>query len=297
MTSRVGWLASPARVLCAPLLRTLYRARVTGVEHVPVDGPAIIAANHQSFFDTPLLMLTAPRRVIFLGKAEYMDSWKTRHTFPAFGMVPIDREKSRASMAALATAADLLAQGELVGIYPEGTRSRDGLLHRGHSGVAHLSLMTGAPVVPVGITGTVEVQPIGRGVPRPYGRLSVEFGEPVRPERYQAGGKRKRRSHITADVMAAIARMTDQEQSSDFSSDEPPLVRGGSESVYRVHKLRGAAPTWGGASRLVVSAACERWDDARIGEVGGLRCRIADDGSVAFEIDMNISTRFQPAVS
>ncbi len=286
-----AWLAGPARRVCGPMLRLLYRAQVSGRENVPTRGPAIIAANHRSFFDTPVIMLTAPRRVIFLGKAEYMDDWKTRYFFPAIGMVPIERDRARASMAALTTAASLLEQGELVGIYPEGTRSRDGDLHRGHSGVAHLSLTTGAPIVPVGLIGTHEVQPIGRSLPRLRGELAVRFGEPIWPDAYRAGGRRHRRNHLTEDVMAAIASMTDQARSPDFSSGEPPLVRGGSESVYVVRRLRSSGRDWEAAAAGLVAAASERWDDQRVGRVGGLRCRLGPDGAVGFEVDLQLSSR------
>ena len=138
-------------------MKLVYRARVLGLHHVPTDGPAIISANHRSFFDSPLLMAMAPRPVVFLGKAEYMDARSTKFLFPAVGMVPIKRDVKKASMAALTTAAELLHDGKLVGIYPEGTRSRDGLLHRGHSGVAHLAMISGAPIIPVGLTGTERV--------------------------------------------------------------------------------------------------------------------------------------------
>nr|WHW29336.1 putative 1-acyl-sn-glycerol-3-phosphate acyltransferase [uncultured bacterium] len=290
---KIGWLAEPLRHVCKPILRLLYRADVQGAQHVPVDGPAIIAANHQSFFDTPLLMLTAPRRVMFLGKAEYMDDWKTRYFFPAMGMVPIQRDLARASMAALTTAGNLLKDGELVGIYPEGTRSRDELLHRGHSGVAHLALTTGAPIVPVGLIGTREVQPIGQGIPNPTGRLRVRFGEPIWPDAYQSGGNRRRRSHMTEDVMASIAAMTDQARSDDFTSGEPPIIRGGSESVYAVHRFSTGAWGWADAASTIVADACRSYDDARIGAVSGMRCRMRADGAVRFEIDMAVSTRFR----
>ncbi len=288
---RVGWLAGPARQACRPLLRLLYRAEISGTQHVPLEGPAIIAANHRSFFDTPVIMLAAPRRVIFLGKAEYMDDWRTRYFFPAIGMVPIERDKAKASLAALSTAASLLEAGELVGIYPEGTRSRDGCLHRGHTGVAHLSITTGAPIVPAGLIGTDQVQPIGQSWPRPRGRLTVRFGEPIRPEAYRAGGRRRQRNHITEDVMAAIATMTDQTRSPDFSTGEPPLVRGGSESVYRVRRLRARDAGWEQAASGIVASASQRWDDARVGRVSGLRCRVTPDGDIGFEVELQLSTR------
>ncbi len=196
-------------------------------------------------------------------------------------------------MAALTTAGNLLKAGELVGIYPEGTRSRDELLHRGHSGVAHLALTTGAPVVPVGLIGTREVQPIGQGVPKPTGRVRVRFGEPIWPDAYKSGGNRRRRTHMTEDVMASIATMTNQDRSNDFTSGEPPLIRGGSESVYQVHRFTSGASGWADAATSIVADACNSYDDARIGGVRSMRCRVLPDGGMRFEIDMAVSTRFR----
>lgn len=275
-------------------MRVLYRARVNGVENIPADGPAIISPNHRSFFDSPLVMAMTPRPVVFLGKAEYMDGRVTGFLFPALGMVPIKRDAKKASMAALETAADLLHEGRLVGIYPEGTRSRDGLLHRGHSGVAHLAMMTGAPIVPVGIVGTEVVQPIGASVPRPFrAPIRLRFGEPIHPDNYRYGGSRRRRGQMLDDVMASIAAMTDQDRSPDFASDEPPLIRGGSESVYRVTRHRAAGLSWRQAAERTVDDVCHHYDDARVGEVGRLQCRLLPSGQVEFTAELHLSTKFR----
>jgi 1-acyl-sn-glycerol-3-phosphate acyltransferase len=295
---RVGTLSRPARTIARPIMRTLYRARVEGLEHIPSDGPAIISPNHRSFFDSPLVMAMASRPVVFLGKAEYMDSAKTRYLFPAIGMVPIKRDVKKASMAALQTAADLLNDGRLVGIYPEGTRSRDGLLHRGHTGVAHLAVMTDAPIVPVGITGTEHVQPIGSSFPRPFRRpVTIRFGEPIHPTNYRYGGSRKRRQQMLDDVMASIAAMTDQVRSPDFSSDDPPLIRGGSESVYLVTRHLAAGLNWRHAAERAVDDGCRHYDDARVGEITELRCRVRPDGSIEFETELALSTKFRPGAA
>lgn len=293
-TPRVGTLARPVRPAARIVLRTLYRVRVDGAHHVPVDGPAIISPNHRSFFDSPLVMAMTPRPVVFLGKAEYMDRRRTRYLFPALGMVPIKRDAKKASMAALETAAELLDAGRLVGIYPEGTRSRDGCLHRGHSGVAHLAMMTGAPIVPVGIVGSERVQPIGTNVPRPFrGRVGVRFGEPIDPNDYRYGGSRRRRQRMLDDVMAAIAAMTDQPRSADFASDEPPLIRGGSESVYRITYHRALGLSWRQGAERAVDDGCNRYDDARVGEVHRLRCRLLPSGQIEFDTELRLSTKFR----
>lgn len=284
-------MADPLRRVGRPLIRRLYDADISGAHNIPAHGPAILAPNHVSFFDTPMVMLSAPRRVFFLGKAEYMDSWKTKHIFPAVGMVPIRRQQARSSMAALDTAAQLLDDGELLGIYPEGTRSRDGYLHKGHTGVAHLALQTGAPIIPVGLVGTDEVQPIGSSLPRRKGRISIRFGEPIDPARYLGGAKRRRRQQMTNDVMASIATMTPQERSSEFADDEPPLIRGGSESVYEVHRFRTTSGSWASSARRSVQEACTRYDDARVGQVKGLRCVVEPDG-ISFELELAVSTRY-----
>lgn len=275
-------------------MRLLYRALVSGLEHVLLDSPAIIAPNHRAFFDTPLVMATSPRRVIFLGKAEYMGSAKTKYLFPAVGMVLIKRDVRKASMAALTTAAALLEQGELVGIYPEGTRSRDGYLHCGHAGIAHLVGMTGAPIISVGLIGTERVQPIGQSFPRPFkGPVRVQFGEPIRPENYRYGGSRKRRQQMLDDVVASIASMTNQQQSDDFASDEPPLIRGGTESVYRVTRHGATGLSWRHATERTVDDVCRSYDDARVGEVRRLRCRVMPSGEIEFETEPSLSTKFR----
>ena len=130
--------------------------------------------------DSFFLPLVLPRRITFVGKAEYMDRWKTKHLFPALGMIPIDRSGGSAAERALNTAARVLRRGELFGIYPEGTRSRDGRLHRGHTGPARLALRTGARSSRSGIIGTREIQPPDAKLPRPFKRAAVRFGRPDR---------------------------------------------------------------------------------------------------------------------
>jgi 1-acyl-sn-glycerol-3-phosphate acyltransferase len=180
----IGVLYPVARALIRPACHLYTKLTIEGIENVPTTGRAIIASNHVSFLDSVMLLGTLPRRVTFVGKAEYLDSWKTRYLFPAIGMIPIDRSGGRSAMRALEQACEVLERDELFGIFPEGTRSRDGLLHKGRTGIARIALRTGAPIVPVGIVGTAEIQPPDSMVPRPRRECIVRFGTPIDPARY-----------------------------------------------------------------------------------------------------------------
>jgi len=287
-------------VVVRTTVRCLYRAmtpvRVVGAEHVPQSGPVIVAANHISFYDTIVLALSVPRRTYFVGKAEYMDSWKTRKLFPALGLIPIDREAARKAAAALEVAAGVLRGGNVLGIYPEGTRSRDGLLHKGHTGVAQLALMTGAVVVPAGIVGTDQIQPVGAKLPRPFRRGELRFGPPIDPAAY-GGPPRRRRQLLTSDLMEAIRQLCGRPTSDDFASDEPPMVRGGTDSVYQVHRANGVGANWRQAARFAVAETCGRHDDARVGEVRSLACHVEADGSVRFATEIAVSVKYRPQLA
>jgi 1-acyl-sn-glycerol-3-phosphate acyltransferase len=158
-----------ARALSAPARRGLVRLRVEGAANLPPEGPAIIAANHLSFFDSVLLMFALPRRVYALGKAEYTDRRITRWLFCGAGMILVRRERPSDLAGAFDQAREVLDAGGVLAIFPEGTRSRDGQLHRGHSGAAHLALETGARLVPVGIIGTDQILQTGARLVRPSG--------------------------------------------------------------------------------------------------------------------------------
>ena len=175
-----------AKAVLSPIFKVLWKVQVHGAEHVPTTGPAIFCPNHTSVIDSFFLPLVLPRRISFVGKAEYMDSWKTKYIFPAMGMIPIDRSGGREAVRALNTAARVLESGEFFGIYPEGTRSRTGKLHRGHTGPARLSVTTGAPIIPVGFKGTRDIQPPEAKVPKPFKTCEVHFGRPIDPGRYQS---------------------------------------------------------------------------------------------------------------
>jgi len=190
-----------------PLLRLSYRVRVEGREHLPEKGPVILAANHRSFLDSVFLPLVIRRRVTFVAKAEYFDSKKTAWFFRGVGQIPIRREGGSASDRALASAREVLAHGGVFGIYPEGTRTRDGFTHRGHTGVARLAVATGAPVVPVGLVGTDECQPTDKKLPRLFRRVEVRFGAPITADRYAEDAEGMALRQLTDEVMFEIVQL------------------------------------------------------------------------------------------
>ncbi|MGD9701406.1 MAG: lysophospholipid acyltransferase family protein [Acidimicrobiia bacterium] len=209
-----------ARLLTAPARRGLIRLDVEHPENLPTEGPAIVVANHVSFFDSVLLMFALPRPVAVLGKAEYTDRRITNWLFCGAGMIPIRRENPGDLVRAFAQVGRVLERGDVVGLFPEGTRSRDGLLHRGHSGAAHLALTTGAPIVPVGIIGTNQVLPTGARLVRPFRHATIAVGEPIRPA--EAGfttSTNRARREITDRFMAEIRRLCRQ----DYVDEYAPL--------------------------------------------------------------------------
>ena len=167
------------KAIISPFLYLLWRVRVEGREHIPTDGPVILAANHQSFCDSFFLPLVVRRRVTYVAKAEYFDSWKTAWFFRAAGQIPMNRSGGDASQRALDTATDVLQGGGVLAIYPEGTRSPDVRLHKGKTGVARLSLGCNVPIVPVGLVGTRAIQPTGSMIMRPFHSVTVRFGAPL----------------------------------------------------------------------------------------------------------------------
>ena len=199
-----------------PLARAVWRPTVRGVEHVPATGPVIIASNHLSFVDSVVIPLVVPRKVAFLAKSDYFTGTGvrgalTRAWFEALDMLPVDRDDSKAALASLDTALAVLARGEAFGIYPEGTRSRDGRLYRGRTGVAHLALTAGAPVVPVGLVGTAELQPVGSRLPRVV-PISITIGQPIEVAgRFDGVPLGRARRELTDEVMTAIQALSGQE--------------------------------------------------------------------------------------
>ena len=206
-----------SRLILRPLFLLVFRPHVVGRENVPPAGAFIIASNHLSFIDSMAIPLMAPRRVGYLAKAEYftgsgLRGWFTKTWFTALGALPVERDTHRAAQAALDTAMTVLDAGGGFGIYPEGTRSRDGRLARGKTGVAWLALTADCPVVPVGITGTDRIQPVGAGWPRPH-RFTVVFGKPLTfPEHRGQAGRNRSRREVTDTIMTAIAELSGQEK-------------------------------------------------------------------------------------
>ncbi|GAB4086837.1 lysophospholipid acyltransferase family protein [Myceligenerans cantabricum] len=195
----------------------LLRPRVTGLENIPRRGPVIIASNHLSFIDSLLIPITTPRHVTFLAKKEYwtgkgLKGALSRWFFTKMGNIPVDRDDPRAGQRSLDDALDVLQRGGAFGIYPEGTRSRDGKLHKGHTGAAWLALHGKALVIPVGLRGTDKVKPIGK-MPR-LGRVEVHFGTPIDPSRQIEAGTKpaKARRELTEEVMTSIQKLSGQER-------------------------------------------------------------------------------------
>jgi len=211
-TPGAGKAQQRARRLLAPVATRLWRIETDGFDRLPDEGPAILCPNHISFLDSAFLMLSVPRNISFVGKAEYMRSWKTKYLFPVLGMIPIDRAGGSKSAAALDLAAGVLHRGELFGIYPEGTRSRDGKLHKGRTGAARLALEVGAPIYPVGIVGTDRIQPPDARVPKLFRSCSISIGRPIRPERYASMAEPHRAYRaMTDEVMFEIRELTGQD--------------------------------------------------------------------------------------
>ena len=215
----VGKLYPVAKAVLTPLFRAGWKFDLQGLENIPASGGAILCPNHTSVLDSFFVPALLPRRVSYVGKAEYMDSWKTKHIFPALGMIPIDREGGDAGERALATAQRLLEDGQLFGIYPEGTRSRDGRLYRGHTGPARLALRTGAPIIPIGIIGAREVMPPDAKFPNLRLPVTIKFGRPIEVGRY-AGRANDRLvlRQLIDEVMYEIRELSGQEYVDEYAN-------------------------------------------------------------------------------
>ncbi|MFC7244307.1 lysophospholipid acyltransferase family protein [Catellatospora aurea] len=214
-------IQSITRMILTPLSQVAFRPSVEGREHVPPAGPVILAANHLSFLDSFIIPLMTPRPVAFLAKAEYFTGTGfkgrlVRELMTGLEAIPVQRGGHRAAQESLELALGVLERGGAFGIHPEGSRSRDGRLYRGRTGVAWLALASGAPVVPVAVLGTDRIQPVGATLPRP-GRVTIRFGAPLRfaPQPGISVGRARRQA--TDDIMAAIQALSGQQTADDFN--------------------------------------------------------------------------------
>jgi 1-acyl-sn-glycerol-3-phosphate acyltransferase len=208
------WLMK--NLVIGPILLTAFRPWVRGIENVPRTGAVILASNHLSFTDSVFLPLVLDRRVVFLAKSDYFTGrgirgWLTKMFFEASGQLPIDRSGGKASEASLNTGLRVLSEGYALGIYPEGTRSPDGVMYRGRTGVARMILESGVTVVPVAMIGTEKVMPIGSKLPKVI-RPGVVFGAPLDFTRFQGlEGDRFVLRSITDEIMYELGRLSGQE--------------------------------------------------------------------------------------
>lgn len=206
-----------------PLLKALFRPWVRGMENIPSSGPVILASNHLSFSDSIFLPLQSRRPVVFLAKSEYftgkgLKGALTRWFFKATGQLPIDRSGGKASEASLNTGLKVLAQGQVLGIYPEGTRSPDGRLYRGRTGIARMVLEAKVPVLPVAMIDTEKVQPIGRRLPR-IRRIGIIVGEPLDFSRFDGmEGDRVILRAVTDEIMYELMKISGQEYVDVYAS-------------------------------------------------------------------------------
>ena len=209
--------------LLGPILKALFRPWVRGMENIPTSGPVILASNHLSFSDSIFLPLQSRRPVVFLAKSEYftgkgVKGALTRWFFKATGQLPIDRSGGKASEASLNTGLRVLAQGQVLGIYPEGTRSPDGRLFRGRTGIARMALESKVPVIPVAMIDTEKVQPIGRRLTR-IRRIGVIVGEPLDFSRFDGmEGDRVILRAVTDEIMYELMKLSGQEYVDTYAS-------------------------------------------------------------------------------
>lgn len=217
--SRTAYRAIKAVV--GGVMNRSYRIVIDGLPNVPVRGPAIVAANHLSFLDSFFIPLVIPRRVTYLAKAEYWDTWKTRWFFEAVGQIPVRRQDSEKAQAALEAGMRVLGAGGLLGIYPEGTRSPDGRLYKGKTGVARMAAEANCPVIPVGLLGTDRVMPKERKLPKFGGAVGVRFGAPMRITAAEASDDPMALRTFTDALMYEIRQLSGQDYTGTYADKRP----------------------------------------------------------------------------
>jgi 1-acyl-sn-glycerol-3-phosphate acyltransferase len=209
-----------------PVAKLVWRPHVEGLDNLPLTGPVIVASNHLSFIDSVVIPILSPRKVVFLAKEDYFTGTGVRGAlmrgwFEALGTVPVNRDDTKSALGSLDVALDVLARGEAFGIYPEGARSRDGRLYRGRTGVAHLALTSGAPVVPVGLIGTEKLQPVDARLPR-LASITVRFGEPLDfTDRFDGVPLGRARREVTDEIMTAIHGLSGQPLAGIYNDRKP----------------------------------------------------------------------------
>jgi 1-acyl-sn-glycerol-3-phosphate acyltransferase len=209
------------RLTLGGLMKGLYRVEVEGLERLPQRGSGIVAANHLSFLDSFFIPLVVPRRVTYLAKAEYWDSWKTRWFFDLVGQIPVRRQDAERAQAALEAGLRVLSHEGLLGIYPEGTRSPDGRLYRGKTGVARMAAAAGCPVVPVGLVGTDDILSKEAKLPRLRGDVTVRFGEPMTITQDQVEGDPLALRAFSDELMYRICQLSGQEYCDSYATRRP----------------------------------------------------------------------------
>jgi 1-acyl-sn-glycerol-3-phosphate acyltransferase len=238
---RPGALYYTGRILMAPLLKLVYRPHVLGARNVPKRGKVILASNHLSFIDSVVIPMTAPRRVQFLAKSSYFEGTGvkgavSRAFFTGIGAVGVKRGAGAAAQDALDQSRRIVDTGAAFAIYPEGTRSLDGRLYKGRTGIGWLALTTGAVVVPVGLIGTDEMQPVGAKFPKPH-RITVKFGEPIDVSRFGPPESGRARRQATDAIMAAIHGLTGQELAGVYNETPPANAVERVKRAFRPERL------------------------------------------------------------
>jgi 1-acyl-sn-glycerol-3-phosphate acyltransferase len=240
-------------VVLGPLLKLLFRPWVEGEDHIPDEGAAIFASNHLSFSDSIFLPLMVPRRMTFLAKSDYftgrgLKGKATAAFFKGVGQLPIDRSGGKAGEAALNSGLRVLRRGELLGIYPEGTRSPDGRLYRGRTGVARMALEAGVPVLPVAMIGTDKAQPTGKKLPRIM-RIGIRIGRPLSFTRYEGmEDDRFVLRSITDEIMYELMLLSGQEYVDEYATSmKDRLVRA---AKARAREIQEAARPGSAAKEL-----------------------------------------------
>ncbi|MGO4593941.1 lysophospholipid acyltransferase family protein [Leifsonia sp. 2TAF2] len=229
------------RVLMAPVLKLVYRPRVIGKRNVPKHGKVILASNHLSFIDSVVIPMTAPRRVQFLAKSSYFEGTGlkgrvSRSFFTSIGAVGVKRGAGAAAQEALDQSRKIIETGAAFALYPEGTRSLDGRLYRGRTGIGWLALTTGAVVIPVGLVGTDQMQPVGAKFPKPH-RITVTFGEPIDLSHFGPPESGRARRQATDAIMAAIHNLTGQELAGVYNETPPANAVERVKRAFRPERL------------------------------------------------------------